>query len=1034
MEKKLIIIDGNSLMNRAFYGLPPMKSTKGISTNVVYGFINMLTKLHEDYQPSHIVIAFDRKAPTFRHIEYDKYKANRSGMPEELAEQVPFLKMAIEALDFEMIEMDGFEADDIIGTISKHSNAKGMETLVITADKDALQLITENVNVLLTKKGISEIDRVDLARLHEMYGILPFQIIEMKALMGDASDNIPGVPGVGEKTALELIKTYNNIENLYEKLDEIKKPKLKENLENNKESAFLSKRLATIYTDMEISIDYDAYNGEKPDYNALEKLYSELSLKGFLIKIKKTMSELGISSTSNSVETGFTNSLTQDLVDDALDVFEISTDSSKENANVTISKNNEGNISNSIPNPVDLVSYTCGINKENYCLGNEKNQLNVELNEINKIPRTEEYLTEKDSQSEEIDQISFFDVGWTVKKSEENENFEEHIEGNQKSEVGIIETSELYKEVLDIEKIFPMVKSVTEKMTLNELSNYSSNTPITCKTITLKEMDYLLFEYKDEVYYSKIDNSRHGDICSDASSDCNNANSSEGFVDGFLANDKIIKTGYDFKTDLVFLGNRNISVKNFDFDLMIAAYLVNPLRNFMKPEYLVEEFLEEHLSEDLSWNEKIYQIVLNGKRIREKLNGELKLRDIENLLYEIELPLSYILADMEIRGFKIDENILGEIGNKLGTRIDELVSKIHNAAGTIFNINSPKQLADILFVKLELPSVKKTKTGFSTDVEVLEELKDKHEIIEYLLEYRQLVKLKGTYVDGLLPIIKAGNGKVHSKLNQGVAATGRLSSTDPNLQNIPIKTETGREIRKAFVPEKEGNVLVIADYSQIELRILAHISKDENLIRAFIEGEDIHTHTAAEVFGIKDEEVTSIQRSRAKAVNFGIVYGISPFGLSRDLGISTKEAKTYIDLYFEKYPKVKDYMKNIVIFARETGYVTTIMGRRRNIPEITSRNAVQRGFGERIAMNTPIQGSAADIIKKAMIDVYKALKAKKLKARMIMQVHDELIIDTPIQEIDEVKKILKNSMEDAVKLSVPLTVDIGYGKSWFDAK
>ena len=943
MKKRLIIIDGNSLMNRAFYALPPMKSAKGISTNIIYGYSTILQKIKDDYNPDYLVATFDLRAPTFRHLQYEAYKANRLKMPEEMAEQMPYLKKLISALGYEILEMEGFEADDIIGTLSLDGEKKGIETLVITGDKDALQLISENVNILITKKGISEVDRFDTERLKEVYGLRPDQIVDLKGLMGDSSDNIPGVPGVGEKTALELLKTYDSVDNLYEHLDEIKKPKLKEKLENNKELAFLSKSLATINRDVEIKMNYEEFNGKNIDYDTLEDIYEELSMKSLLIKAKKLREESG------DVRTTERTKMKNNVKGNDTDWVE--------QANAQLN-NPVKNINASFP------------------------KLNFEIND-----RIMKKTLAKAPSEMSSEQFNFFDKGF-----------------NQDGSEGTMKASFLGSESMNT------LDEIEELLNLSDIESRMS-----CKIVGNKDVATLLF-YTDQLYSVSLEDNHAG-------------------AKYILESSFIKKIGLDFKSDIVIAAQHGISPRGYVFDVILGGYLLDPIKNFMKLEYLAEEFLDNHEIEIISsWNEKVVKLLPKLNELADIIEKKLKKEGMEELFSGLEMPLSYVLAEMEIIGFKVDVNVLNAIGKKLSARLDELTEDIYRLSGEKFNINSPKQLSEVLFVKLELPSMKKIKTGFSTNNEVLEDLKGKHDVIEKIIEYRQLIKLKGTYIDGLIPLISKDTGRIHSRMNQVIAATGRLSSVDPNLQNIPIKTAEGKEIRKAFVTENGNYRLVTADYSQIELRILAHIADDENLINAFKEEEDIHTHTASEVFGVTDEEVTNLQRSRAKAVNFGIIYGISDFGLSRDIGVSRKEAKAYINTYFERYPSVKRYMDNIIAFAKTTGYVTTIMGRKRHIPEINSRNAIQRAFGERIALNTPMQGSAADIIKKAMLDVYNNLEIKGMKSKMILQVHDELIIEAPMDEVEEVKILLKKCMEEAVSLSVPMTAVVSVGKNWFESK
>ncbi len=873
MEKdKFIVIDGNSLMHRAYYALPPLKNSKGMHTNVIYGFVNMLNKLIEEYKPSHIGIAFDRKAPTFRHTEYAEYKAGRQKMPEEMAEQIPVLKEVITAMQIKQIEMDGYEADDLIGTISRHCADQEVQALIVTGDRDAFQLIGERVQVLITKKGISEIECFDEAHLKEVYQISPQQVTDLKGLMGDASDNIPGVPGVGEKTALELLHQFGNVENVLENTGAIKKNKVRENVENNKEQALFSKKLATIVQDVPIGFQLTDYALREADKAALCRLFSELGFKSLIDK---------------------------------------------------------------------MCGGSTAIPKE------EKQDKKIEL------------------------------------------------------EMRVLQSSE------EIEAL---------------LANALQAEEMAFK-IDYKELELVnnFYAFTDGKLYS-----------------FNVSDNTKPYIKKMMEDGRIKKLGHDVKQDILTLKQLGIGIEGIVFDTMVAAYVLDP----SKGSYTTSEIAQEFLGRELAGYEikgggspRQYGESLSGVfELKNVMETKLKEQEMEMLYREVELPLITVLADMEYEGFKVDREMLNELSKGFALQIDALTLEIYDMAGEHFNINSTKQLGVILFEKLGLPAFKKTKTGYSTDVEVLDALSDKHPIIEKILEYRQLTKLKSTYVEGLVNLINPDTGKIHTKLNQTVTATGRLSSTDPNLQNIPIKTENGRKIRKVFVPSGPDRILTDADYSQIELRVLAHISGDEGLIEAFVRNEDIHTRTASEVFGVSLDQVTPLQRKRAKAVNFGIVYGISDFGLSQDLKITRKEAKQYIESYFDRYPKVRQYMKDIVEEAKEKGYVTTILHRRRYIPEIHSRNAINRNFGERLAMNTPIQGSAADLIKIAMIKVHRALKERGLKSRLILQVHDELIVETYRNELDEVEQLVKECMEQAYSLNVPVLADISHGESWYEAK
>ena len=866
-----VIIDGNSLMHRAFYAIPQLTNSKGLHTNVIYGFINMLNKIREDLKPTYIAIAFDKKSPTFRHLAYADYKAGRKKMPEEMVEQIPYLKEVIDDMNIKQLEVDGFEADDIIGTIATHTGNHGMTTLIITGDRDALQLINDKVNVMITKKGITEMERFDYDKLAEVYGLTPLQVIDYKGLMGDPSDNIPGVPGIGEKTALELIKQFGSVEKAIELSAEIKKNKVRENLENNKEQALFSKRLATIVTDMDINFNMADFVLKPANMKALYKHYLEFGFKSLIAKLD--MSE------------------------------------------------------------VDEVEQVC-------------------------------------SEKCQVDSVELFENTEIVKIIEKIE-----AAGKIAMKIGTDSSGMLQK---------------------------------------------FYFSVADEQYSFLL-----------------NA-STEVLVKRIMENDNVKKYGHDIKSDILQLKVMGIETKSIYFDTMIAAYLLNPSSS----NYILKDIADALLAVDITThdikgneNEEGYKnSVYAIARLSPIMEEKLQQTGMNTLFHEIEMPLVNVLAFMEEKGFKVDMDILRQLQVKFTGQIEKLTESIYEYSGEEFNINSPKQLGVILFEKLNLPVVKKTKTGYSTDVEVLEELFDKHPIIEKMLEYRQLLKLKSTYVDGLMNIVDQDTGRIHSKLNQAVAATGRLSSTEPNLQNIPVKTEAGREIRKAFVAENDDYVLVDADYSQIELRVLAHISQDENLIESFLKEEDIHTRTASEVFDVPLDEVTDIMRKRAKAVNFGIVYGIGDFSLGKDLKISRKEAKKYIENYFARYPKVKEYMDKTIADAKENGYVTTIMNRRRYIPELASKNAINRAFGERMAMNTPIQGSAADIIKAAMVKVFNQLMENNMKSRLILQVHDELIIEAHISEVEQVKILIKENMENAAQLLVPITVDVNTGKNWYEAK
>ncbi|WP_434641035.1 DNA polymerase I [Thermoanaerobacterium thermosaccharolyticum] len=865
---KFLIIDGNSLMYRAYFALPDLMNSEGLHTNAIYGFSMMLLKLLDEEKPDYIAVAFDKKAPTFRHKEYSAYKGTRQSMPEELIEQVDILKDVINAFNIKTIEIEGFEADDIIGTVSKIASENGLKVLIVTGDRDALQLVSDGVKVKICKKGITQMEEYDERAVVERYEVTPRQFIDLKGLMGDKSDNIPGVPNIGEKTAIKLIKEFGSIENVLMNTDKLK-GKIRENIENNTEMAMLSKKLATIERNVPIEIDLSEYQLRDYDREKLIDLFEKLEF----------------------------TSLINDLKKDADDIREV---------------------------------------KE-----------------------------------------------WPVRDFK-------YIRELLKRE----DTLSFYPLILEGE-----VKAVS-------------------------------FATDDESFFVEVDDYE---------------------VFKLLDNEKLTLIGHDIKDFFVNLSYHGIELNCKFYDTAIMTYLLNPSES----NYDIGRVLKKYLKEDIP---NIEDMLGKGKskksyddidkkllidylcatasklsKLKDKLMTFIKEMEMEELLDNVELPLVEVLKSMEVYGFTLDKDVLKDLSKEIGEKTDKIIKDIYDAAGYEFNINSTKQLSEFLFDKLNLPPIKKTKTGYSTDMEVLVELIPYNEIVGEIIEYRQLMKLKSTYIDGFMPIMDKDD-KVHSTFKQTVAATGRISSTEPNLQNIPVRDEFGRRIRKAFISSFQGGYIVSADYSQIELRVLAHLSEDIKLIESFLNNEDIHLRTASEVFKIAPEEVTGEMRRRAKAVNFGIVYGISDYGLSRDLKISRKEAKEYIDNYFDRYKGVKNYIDSVVKFARENGYVTTILNRRRYIPEINSKNYNQRSFGERMAMNTPIQGSAADIIKMSMVKVYNELKSRSLKSKLILQIHDELIVDTFPDEVEIVKNLLKTIMENVIKLRVPLVVDIGYGKNWYDAK
>ena len=876
--EKMLVVDGNSIVNRAFYGVRMLTNSKGMFTNAIYGFLNILYKYLETENPDYVCVAFDVKHPTFRHEKYTEYKAGRHGMPEELRMQMPVLKEVLTAMNIKMAELPGYEADDILGTISEMCNKQGVVCDVVTGDRDALQLATDTTKIFLTstKGGNTVTDVIDKAEILRRFGVAPDMIIDAKGLMGDSSDNIPGVAGVGEKTAYGLIRDYGRLEDIYSRIDEIK-GKLREKLEKDKESAFMSRDLATICKTAPIEITLEDCRRKNPDESLLREKLAELEFTALLKKL-----ELGGETATQAV---------------------------------TLE--------------------------------------NVYINTMDKAKQAVDKLLKAEDVA-----IYFFKVGAEtagVAVSDGKFSYYFDMTGGLLSEIS----------VADLKPVF------------------ESDVPKT-------------------MHYSK--------------------------------------------DEIVYLSGMGIQLNSIAFDTAIAAYILEPSRS----KYDIDILLNMQLPEEFTPKGKKAKTLLeaDGEAVSETaaaiLGGmlalkenqfkEIQARGQEKLFEEVEMPLSRTLAEMEIEGFMVDKERLAEFSKILDIRINELTGQIYEKAGGEFNINSTKQLGEVLFDKLGLPVIKKTKTGYSTDSDVLDKLEPENAIITDIKEYRTLTKLKSTYCDGLLQVIDPRDGKIHSKFMQTVTVTGRISSTEPNLQNIPVRLELGREIRKMFVVSSADKVLIDADYSQIELRVLAHIANDENMIKAFNQNEDIHRITASQVFGVKPEEVTPQMRSNAKAVNFGIVYGISDFALGVDLGITRKKAKAYIDGYLEKYSGVKSYMHDIVEQATEQGYVSTLMGRRRYIPELKSTKFLERSFGQRVALNTPIQGTAADIIKVAMVKVSQRLKKEGLKSKLILQVHDELIIEAEKSEAVLVKKLLLEEMENAASLKVPLTANIETGTSWYECK
>lgn len=878
MSKKVMLIDGSSLIFRAFFALPNLTNADGVMTNGVYGFLTMYFRAVEEYKPDYILVAFDKKTKTFRHKEFEDYKANRDKAPNELNYQFGILKDILDSLNVKYLDIDGYEADDIVGTFSKIAKDEDLETVIITGDKDYFQLVNDKVVVFLTRKGISQMEEITVKSIEDDYGLSPKQLIDVKGLMGDKSDNIPGVDGIGEKTAIKFIKKYGSMEGLYENLDDIAGKKTKENLENSKAIAFLSKKIGTIVTNAPVRMDISDLKIKEPDLDSLREKFSKYNFNKFMEKFEN---------------------------------------------------------------------------------GSEEKK-------------------------EDLD-FSFAFDDFSLIKDIENEKF-----------------------------------FYFKSLYYGENYIHSNAYKIGIKTPSSKTY---IYDANDE------------------------------FVKNFkkyFEDDKVKKVSFDIKEDIVLFDKLGIELSFPYDDTMLMYYLIDPSRSsydlktfsqaFLKYEVLNEEDLlgkgkskKSYKDLDSSSLGKYLSSIVNA--IEDSLDiliEKLKELSMYDLYKDCEIKLSKVLAEMEITGFVCDKNELEKIKDEVSIELTDLEKIIYELSGSEFNINSTKQLSKILFEDLKLPVIKKTKTGYSTNAQVLEKLRDKHPIIKKIERYREMYKLKSTYLESLEECIDK-DGRIRSTFKQNVTATGRLSSTEPNLQNLPIRTEEGRKIRKAFKAD-DKKVLIDADYSQIELRVLAHLANDKKMQEAFSKDIDIHTKTASEVFSTPIDEVTKLQRSEAKAVNFGIIYGISDYGLSQNLNIPRKRAKEYIDNYLNTYPEIKKYMKDVVKKAKEDGYVNTIFNRRRYVPEINSKNFNVRSFGERVALNTPIQGSAADIIKFAMINSYENLKKAKIDAKIVLQIHDEIIIEASKKDLEKAKEILKSSMQEAVKLRVPLLVDIDSGDSMYESK
>ena len=899
--KRLVVIDGNSIMNRAFYGIignRVLRTEDGTYTNGVYGFLAIMFKILEDLKPEYLAVAFDLKAPTKRHLMYAEYKGTRHAMPEELVAQMPIIKEILNAMNIAIIEKEGYEADDILGTLAKRAEKKGIATTILSGDRDTLQLASKMITIRIphTKAGKTEEEDYNSTKVMETYGVTPKGMIEVKGLMGDKSDNIPGVPGVGEKTAIGLIKKYRNIENLYKAIEEgtaDEKGKLRENLENSKELAMLSRTLGTIDTKVPI----------------------------------------------------------------------------------------------------------------------EKRLKDLEVKEWDKQKVLEEFKTLK---------------------------FKKYIE---KFELDKVEGEQVKQQ--NIEELFDK-KYITNVSEIEELKN---------NIIKQKEMIYI-FETKEIFNYQSIINMEISNIyIFNGGTSYKIEKSLLNNIKDVFEDESIKKVGYKQKTDYILLKEQNIEMNNIYFDVEISSYLLDSNVGKYTRERVAEKYLsidmnniykndnsdvqlnlfndiqEVNKNDNMEYLLKAYII----SKLYEITNKLLIDKNLIDLFNNVEMPLETVLADMQCNGILVDKQELINYGELLKQELTKLTDDIYKISGQEFNINSPKQLGKVLFEDLKLTTYKKTKSGYSTDVETLEKIKSEHPVVEKILEYRQIAKMLTTYVEGLLPYINTNTGRIHSYFHQTVTATGRLSSSEPNLQSIPTKFESGKKLRQVFKPQK-GYIFVDADYSQIELRVLSHVAQDETLINSFKNGEDIHKQVASQVFNTPLEEVTKEQRSHAKAVNFGIVYGISDYGLSEQIGVPVKVAKQYIQNYFEKYPQIKKFEEEIIEKAKKEGYVDTLYGRRRYIPEINSSSYMVRQFGIRIATNTPIQGTAADIMKIAMINVYNRIKKEKLKTKIVLQIHDELLLESPIEEKKQVKELLKTEMENAVKLFVPLTAEVSEANNWEECK
>lgn len=963
MSKKLVLVDGMAMVYRAYFALigRPLINTQGKNTSAVYGFVNSLVKVLDDEKPEYAAVCFDTAEPTFRHKEFPEYKAQRMEIPTDMPWQIQMVKEVVKAFNIPMIEMHGYEADDIIGTLAHKAEEKGITTYMVTPDKDFMQLVTDKILMLKPARSqqggmIKDVEIIDKKGVHNKFGVAPEQVIDVLGLMGDSSDNIPGIKGVGEKTAIALIQEYGSIDNMYQNVDSISKPKLKEKIINDKDMAMLSKMLVTIKTDVPIKIKPEDLERAEPNNEELGRLFTELEFK--------TMIKRFTSGKTNGTPE------TRDVKTDKPKKTDADKKKAKKEEELPLQFKVD------IPEQTERLRTIKDV-KHTYHTITKEADLKKLVEKLSKEP-----IITFDTETDDADPMlgNLVGVAFAV---EENEGYYVCVTGKHKEEANESMFADEEKEKQDKREGIDVKKAVE----------------------ILKPL---------------------------------------------LENQKIKFTGQNMKNDYLVMKNLGVEIANIYFDTMVGGFILRP-EGSHDTGSLAEKYLgykpisiKEHLGtgkNQITFDKLDIQVCSDYAaedadvtlQLFHRLKYELEKVDLLKVCEEIDFPLIKVLADMEFEGIKVDQKILAAIDKELVRLIDEYEKKIYKLAGMKFNINSTKQLAEILFEKLKLTPLRKTKTGFSTDVKVLEELRDQHEIAEVIVDYRMLTKLKSTYIEGLSKAINPRTGRIHTSYDQAIAATGRLSSINPNLQNIPIRSEAGRSIRKAFVPRDKSYKILSADYSQIELRIMAHYADDKNMINAFKKNHDIHSETSMRVFSVAKDKITPNMRRKAKEVNFGIIYGIGAFGLASRLDIKNSEAKEIIDRYFKEYPSVREYMDRTKKFARENGYVESLMGRRRYLMQINNQNASARAEDERAAINMPIQGTAADMIKIAMINIDAELKKKKMKSKMLLQVHDELVFEAKIDEMDELKKIITDKMKNAIKLKVPIEIEIGEGDTWFDA-